>query len=76
MSDNAIDDHDTRLAELIQAAQEAAGQYPELLTLLERLTALPDIDVNRHAEMFDEAHQVLRRTLAGAGRPDTPIPGT
>lgn len=65
-----------RARDLLERARELVTDHPELSTVLDRLDALDDVDLSRHPEVFDEAHQALRRALAGAGRPDTPIPGT
>ena len=34
------------------------------------LTALDDLPVADHVAVFEQAHETLRRTLAGAGRED------
>lgn len=76
MSDDLDAENAERARDLLERARELVADHPELATVLDRLDALDDVDLARHPEVFDEAHQALRRALAGAGRPDTPFPGT
>lgn len=42
--------------------------HPRIDEALERLHGLDELEINSHPEEFDAIHQVLRESLANAGR--------
>jgi hypothetical protein len=43
--------------------------HPEVDAVLDTMIDLPERPVGEHVAVFENAHETLRRTLAGAGQP-------
>lgn len=60
--------------ELMARAREAVTDRPELAGLLDKLERLDEVELDRHPELFEQLHQVLRTVLANAGDAPDPLP--
>ncbi len=75
MTDGAPHDETAEHAqELLARAREAVTERPELAGLLDRIERLDEVDLERHPELFEQVHQVLRTVLANAGDAPDPLP--
>ena len=55
-------------AEFEDAGNPAGTGNTDVDAVVESLAALDDLPVSEHVAVFEQAHESLRRTLAGAGR--------
>lgn len=60
--------------ELMARARETVTDRPELSGLLDKLDRLDEVELDRHPELFEQLHQVLRTVLANAGDAPDPLP--
>jgi hypothetical protein len=74
---------DTQAVSMDESAPEPVGQSlteadetgdPDVDAVVSSLNGLDDLPVADHVAVFEQAHESLRRTLAGAGQ-DSPAAG-